>query len=203
MHKILFLDNQDSFTYNLVDELQTLGFEVDVYRNTVAPEYLIDSMVQDKQNGKSPLLFLSPGPGTPEASPCMMELIDKCAGVYPILGVCLGHQAIARHYGAKVKIANETVHGKSSTISLSDHPVFKGMNSQLEVARYHSLIVDDLPTELESIANYNGMTMALAHKTHKILGFQFHPESILTTQGTQLIQQAINYLLNEQGNREQ
>ena len=196
MNKIFFIDNQDSFTYNLVDELKSLQFNVEVYRNTVSPDFVLEQIEQAKQSGVQPLLFLSPGPGKPSGSPCMMTLIDKCIGTIPIIGVCLGHQAIAEHYGANVVLAGETVHGKSSIIELTQHPIFEGLPEHISVARYHSLKVDALPQSLTVLGHYNNMPMVIVDEKNKVTGFQFHPESILTTQGTQLLNQTINYLIN-------
>jgi len=197
MHKIIFIDNQDSFSYNLVEELKRLAYPVDVYRNTVAPDYIISKIEEAQRNNLQPLLFLSPGPGKPEGSPCMMALLKKCVGRIPIIGVCLGHQAIAQHLGGTVAIAGETVHGKSSEISLNQHPIFDNLGNVLRVARYHSLVVEDLPDELKVIASFNGLTMAVINESVKVLGFQFHPESILTTHGAMLLKQSLEYLFEK------
>lgn len=194
MTKIYFIDNQDSFTYNLVEELNALDLDVEVYRNTLSAEFIATQIEQSLQNGDKPLLFFSPGPGTPSDSPTMMRLIEQYIGVLPMLGVCLGHQAIAEHYGATIGLAGETVHGKSSTITLEPHPVFSGFGNALQVARYHSLVARDLPKHLNPIATYDQLIMAAVNDEDKVLGFQFHPESILTTNGSLLLKNSINYL---------
>lgn len=195
MSKIFFIDNQDSFTYNLVEELKALNFEVEVYRNTVEPNYVLSAIEEAKQQGLSPLLFLSPGPGKPAESTCMMSLLDSCAGKYPVIGVCLGHQAIAEYYGGQVVLAGETVHGKSSTITLSEHPIFSGLGDTISVARYHSLIVSELPETLSVEAYLEDMPMVVMDEQRAVVGFQFHPESILTTDGTRLLKQTIDFLI--------
>ena len=196
MNRIFFIDNQDSFTYNLVEELKALDFTVDVYRNTVEPDYIFQQIEHSQQIGEKPLLFLSPGPGKPSDSACMMSLISRCEGRYPIIGICLGHQAIAEHFGADVVLAGETVHGKSSLIDCQSHPLFSGLGNSILVARYHSLKVDNVPDNLNVIASYNSMPMVIIDEAKHIVGFQFHPESILTTNGTALLKQTVNYLLH-------
>lgn len=195
MNRIFFIDNQDSFTYNLVEELKALSFVVDVYRNTVDPEYVYQQIEASKNNGESPLVFLSPGPGKPSDSVCMMTLLNKCSGKFPIVGICLGHQAIAENFGADVVLAGETVHGKSSYIECDSHPIFDGLGTSISVARYHSLKVDNVPDNLNVIAKFEDMPMVIIDETLKIVGFQFHPESILTTNGTAILKQTIDYLL--------
>lgn len=196
MSKIFFIDNQDSFTYNLVEELKALNFDVEVYRNTVAPDYVLNAIEEAKQQGLSPLLFLSPGPGKPSESQCMMSLIASCKGKYPIIGVCLGHQAIAEYYGGDVVLAGETVHGKSSPITLSQHPIFDGLGNTMSVARYHSLKVENLPDNLAVEAYLDEMPMVIMDEQNSVAGFQFHPESILTTDGTRLLKQTIDFLIS-------
>ncbi len=194
MSKIFFLDNQDSFTYNLVDELRCLDYDIEIFRNTVNPELIIKQIKQSLSAGEKPLLFLSPGPGKPSESVCMTALIEYAVSNIPVIGVCLGHQAIAEHYGATVTLAGETVHGKSSVISCKEHEIFDGLDRNMPVARYHSLIVKDLPDCIEVIGQLGDIPMVFIDETHKTLGFQFHPESILTTNGSRLLEQAINYL---------
>lgn len=196
MNKIFFVDNQDSFTYNLVDELKSLNFDVEVYRNTVEPSFIYDAITQSKASGERPILFLSPGPGKPSDSPCMMLLIEQCHGSFPIIGVCLGHQAIAEYYGGNVVLAGETVHGKSSKINLVNHPIFNDLGDSISVARYHSLKVSNLSESLSVLADYENMPMVIMDEKNKVAGFQFHPESILTTAGTKLLNQTIKYLID-------
>ena len=190
------LDNLDSFTYNLVDEFHCLGFQPTVYRNTLSADFIFEKMLEHTNNtGEAVMLVLSPGPGTPQKAGCLMSLIAKCAGRIPMLGICLGHQALIEHYGGKVTRASEIVHGKASNITHSATGAFANIQNPLPVARYHSLIGKDIPEKLTTIAEYNGMCMAICQEEDAILAFQFHPESILTTYGGVLIAQSIDYLL--------
>lgn len=190
---VFLLDNVDSFTYNLVDELRTLKLNIIVYRNTVAASTLLNKMAQIAQHSKV-LLLLSPGPGAPSEAGCMPELLQQVKGRYPVLGICLGHQAIVEAYGGTVGRAQAVMHGKSSALSHSQHAVFAGLPNPLHVARYHSLVATSLPSAIESIAMFDDMPMAVYVPTDKMLGFQFHPESILTAHGSQLLMQSIAYL---------
>ncbi|TMM42638.1 aminodeoxychorismate/anthranilate synthase component II [Colwellia ponticola] len=196
MTKLFMLDNLDSFTYNLVDEFQCLGFEPSVYRNTLSADFIFEKMLTHTEQTAEPvLLVLSPGPGEPSNAGCLMALIEKCIGRIPMLGICLGHQALIEHYGGKVDRAEEIVHGKASSITHTGFGPFEGIKSPLPVARYHSLIGTDIPTTLEVIADYNGMCMAISNDKDAVLAFQFHPESILTTFGTPLLSQSLQHLL--------
>lgn len=197
MTKLFMLDNLDSFTYNLVDEFQCLGFEPTVYRNTLSAEFIFNKMTEHTKLTKEPvLLVLSPGPGEPKNAGCLMTLIQKCAGVIPMLGICLGHQALIEHYGGRVDRASEIVHGKASNINHSASGAFVNIQNPLPVARYHSLVGTDIPDKLNVIADYNGMCMAISRDEDSVLAFQFHPESILTTYGATLLAQSIQHLLN-------
>ena len=211
--KLFILDNLDSFTYNLVDEFKVLGFDPTIYRNTLSVNFILDKITQHlAEFGGKVLIVLSPGPGEPSNAGCLMELIEKSAGKYPILGICLGHQAIVQHYGGSVVRAPQIVHGKSSSIEHTGKGPFLNITNPLPVARYHSLVVTDMPTQLDEIAYFNcvsacldknespsKLSMAIEHKQDKVLGFQFHPESILTTYGSTLLAQSIHYLIgNEQ-----
>lgn len=189
--KIYMLDNFDSFTYNLVDEFKQLGFEVVIYRNNVDADYIVEQMDKETQ----PLvLVLSPGPGDPQSAGCLLALVDKCKGRYPMFGICLGHQAIVESYGGAIGLAPETVHGKISAIKHNGHRVFDDIPSNMNVARYHSLQAVKMPKNLEVIANYQQIPMAVIEENDNALGLQFHPESILTTRGSQLIKQSLTYL---------
>lgn len=190
------LDNLDSFTYNLVDEFQCLGFQPTVYRNTLTADFIFNKMIEHtKQTGQDIILVLSPGPGDPSHAGCLMELIKLCAGKIPMLGICLGHQALIEHYGGNVGRAEEIVHGKASAINHCGTGAFVNIQNPLPVARYHSLIGKDIPDELSVIADFNGMAMAISHESDAVLAYQFHPESILTTFGTTLLAQSFDYLL--------
>ena len=180
---ILMIDNYDSFTYNLVEYLKMLKREVKVVRN--------DQITIDEIKSLKPsIIVISPGPCTPNEAGISKKVINELKGVFPILGICLGHQAIAEVFGAKIIKANEPVHGKVSEISHISSGIFKGLNNPLKVTRYHSLIVDrtNLPDELEVTAETkNGEIMGIKHKDYPIVGVQFHPEAILTEQGLELI----------------
>ena len=176
---ILFIDNFDSFTFNLVDALSLMGADMDVYRNDISA----DAALKLAMEKHSSLIVLSPGPGTPREAGCTLELIQKAAGKFPLLGVCLGHQAIAEAFGGRVGTVEKIVHGKKSRLKHSGHPLFAGLPETFEVGRYHSLVVQQLPEAFNAIAEDEGLVMALAHKTQPVYGLQFHPESILTTYG--------------------
>lgn len=189
--KIYLLDNFDSFTYNLVDQFRSLGFEVVIYRNDISADYLATLMLAEPAQAA---LVLSPGPGAPAEAGCMLALIGKVAGKLPILGICLGHQALVEYYGGTVGRAEQIVHGKASPVTHNGQGMFSGLPSPLSVARYHSLVATKVPDCLEVIASFDGMPMAIQHREHASVGFQFHPESILTTQGSTLLVQALQYL---------
>ncbi|ALM91143.1 aminodeoxychorismate/anthranilate synthase component II [Alteromonas stellipolaris] len=198
---LFLLDNVDSFTYNLVDELRALNLEINVYRNTVCADMLFEKMQEQATKGPV-LLMLSPGPGAPSEAGCMPALLEKVAGTFPVLGICLGHQAIVEYYGGIVGRATQVMHGKSSAITHSEKDMFTDLPQPLHVARYHSLAAQTLPDALEpcaSCVNDDGSetVMAVFNKTDKMLGFQFHPESILTAQGSVLLKQSIDYLTQQ------
>ena len=195
--KLFMLDNLDSFTYNLVDEFQCLGFDPTVYRNTLNADFIFSKMLEHtKQSGENVILVLSPGPGEPSKAGCLMALIKLCAGKIPMLGICLGHQALIEHYGGSVGRADEIVHGKASAINHCGSGAFANMQNPLPVARYHSLVGKNVPKTLSVIADFNGMPMAITREKDAILAYQFHPESILTTFGTTLLAQSFDYLLS-------
>lgn len=177
------LDNYDSFTYNLVQYLGELGAEPIVVRN--------DSLsVAELTALKPDAVLLSPGPGRPENSGVLCASITAFAGVVPVLGVCLGHQAIGHVYGAKVVSAPELLHGKTSEVHHTGEGIFAGSPSPITATRYHSLIIEreSLPTELVVTAQtQDGMIMGVRHRTLDVEGVQFHPESILTTLGHDLL----------------
>lgn len=194
--KLFMLDNLDSFTYNLVDEFQCLGFEPTVYRNTLNSDFIFNKMLEHtKKTGEKVILVLSPGPGEPKNAGCLMALIALCAGKIPMLGICLGHQALIEHYGGTVGRADEIVHGKASPINHSGDGAFTNIQNPLPVARYHSLVGINVPESLNIIANYNKMPMAICQEQDAVLAYQFHPESILTTFGSTLLSQSFDYLL--------
>jgi anthranilate synthase/aminodeoxychorismate synthase-like glutamine amidotransferase len=180
---ILVIDNYDSFTYNLVQYLGELGQELRVVRNNqiTVPEVL------ELNPGR---IVVSPGPGRPEDAGIIVDLIRACAGRIPVLGVCLGHQAIGAAFGGTVTRAPQLMHGKVSDISHDGRTIFEGLPNPLRATRYHSLVVraDDLPGCLEiSARTADGIVMGLRHRESQVEGVQFHPESILTDSGKQLL----------------
>ncbi|UAY98275.1 gamma-glutamyl-gamma-aminobutyrate hydrolase family protein [Dickeya dadantii] len=191
MADILLLDNIDSFTYNLVDQLRSSGHNVVVYRNQLPADIIIDRL----QHLEKPVLMLSPGPGTPSEAGCMPALLQRLRGQLPIIGICLGHQAIVEAYGGHVGQAGEILHGKASSVEHDGQAMFSGLPSPLPVARYHSLVGSDIPAGLVINASFNGMVMAVRHDEHRVCGFQFHPESILTTHGARLLNQTLDWAL--------
>jgi len=185
---ILMLDNYDSFTYNLVHYLGELGEIVEVYRN--------DRITIDEIKESDPeILMISPGPCTPKEAGISVELVNSFKGKKPILGVCLGHQSIAQAFGAKIIKAKKLLHGKTSEIYHDKKGIYKGIENPFTATRYHSLIIDKktLPKEFEiSSWTSEDEIMGIRHKKYQIEGVQFHPESILTECGKDLLR---NYLL--------
>ena len=181
---ILVIDNQDSFVYNLVHYLEAFGHEITVKRPTSVSE--IDINLFDK-------VVLSPGPGLPHESGELLKAIELWHKSIPILGVCLGHQALALFFGGHLKNLEQVAHGISTPIHISDkpHEIFKGLPDKIDVARYHSwsILAERLPPELECTAvDENQEIMAIRHKIYPIHGIQFHPESILTPHGRKIVQ---------------
>ncbi|MES2212419.1 MAG: aminodeoxychorismate/anthranilate synthase component II [Pseudomonadota bacterium] len=179
---ILLIDNYDSFAHNVARYLTQLGATLNVVRN--------DALTVDQIRALAPThIVLSPGPGAPDEAGVMLELIKRCAGEVPMLGICLGHQAIGQAFGGQVVRANRPMHGKPSAIRHSEMGLFRGLPNPCTVGRYHSLIVAPaLPDCLEAIAwSEDGEIMGLAHRKYPIFGVQFHPESILTEHGYQIL----------------
>jgi anthranilate synthase/aminodeoxychorismate synthase-like glutamine amidotransferase len=182
------IDNYDSFTFNLVHYFQALGQDVEVYRH--------DEITIDEISKRNPqYIVISPGPCAPDNAGISLDVITEFAGKIPLLGVCLGHQCIAQHFGAKVEKAKKLMHGKTSLIEHKQTNLFQGIEMPLQVTRYHSLIVNknSLPDMLEITAWSTDIRgefdeiMALQHKTLPIMSVQFHPESVLTMQGEALL----------------
>ena len=181
---ILVIDNYDSFTYNLVQYLGELGARVEVHRNDRVTLEEIENRLRPER------IVISPGPGTPNGAGITLDLIQRFAGRIPLLGVCLGHQAIGQAFGGKVVRAPELMHGKASEVSHDGKTIFAGLNDHFLAGRYHSLIVEreSLPSCLEiSASTANDIIMGLRHRELKVEGVQFHPESILTSDGKQLL----------------
>jgi len=190
MNKVLLIDNYDSFTYNLAQALEVLGAEVVTVRN--------DDAAGGELAGYDPThLVISPGPGTPAESGVTLEAVSLFAGEIPILGVCLGHQAIGECFGATLTRAPRPVHGKVSSISHDANTIFRGLENPFTATRYHSLILEDIPAELEvSARSDDGLVMGVRHHRMAVEGVQFHPESFLTPCGNTLLG---NFLAMEVG----
>ncbi|RPD94605.1 aminodeoxychorismate/anthranilate synthase component II [Aureibaculum marinum] len=187
MKKILVIDNYDSFTYNLVHYLEDLGCEVTVKRN--------DQLSLDEVEPYDKIV-LSPGPGIPDEAGLLKDIIKQYASTKSILGVCLGQQAIGEVFGGKIVNLDKVYHGVSTNIELvvDDEPMFKGLEKNFEVGRYHSWVVDiHLPDDLEATSfDENGQIMSLRHKKYDVKGVQYHPESVLTPNGKQILENWLN-----------
>ncbi|HYA39429.1 MAG TPA: aminodeoxychorismate/anthranilate synthase component II [Candidatus Methylomirabilis sp.] len=180
---LLMIDNYDSFTYNLVQYLGELGEDVQVHRNDQIAVAEIEKLKPDH-------IVISPGPCTPNEAGVSVEIIQKLGGRIPILGVCLGHQSIGQAYGGRIIRAKQLMHGKTSMIHHADQGVFAGLPNPFEATRYHSLVIEraTLPEALEITAwTEDGEIMGVRHKTLPVEGVQFHPESILTQYGHELL----------------
>ena len=180
---ILLIDNYDSFTYNLYQYLSELGGEVRVVRNDQASVAEMEALAPER-------VVLSPGPRTPKEAGISVELIQRLAGRLPILGVCLGHQCVGEAFGGVVAGAGEIMHGKSSRIEHDGKGVFRGLPNPIEAIRYHSLAItpESVPECLEvSARSDSGVIMGIRHREHAIEGIQFHPESIMTSVGKDIL----------------
>lgn len=180
---ILLIDNYDSFSYNLYQIIGQIDEDIKVFRN--------DKITLDEISELNPsMIVLSPGPGRPEDAGICMDIVKEFYDKIPILGVCLGHQSICMAFGGVISYASELMHGKSSIVSLSDDLIFKGLDKEITVGRYHSLSLKDetLPKELKVIARSDdGEIMAVKHEKFNVYGLQFHPESILTPDGLSIL----------------
>ena len=192
---LLMIDNYDSFTYNLVQYLGELGADIEVYRN--------DKITMDEIMELDPKrIVISPGPCTPNEAGISVEVIQRFAGHVPLLGVCLGHQSLAFAFGGEIIRADRLMHGKTSLVEHDNQTIFKGLPNPFEATRYHSLIVnkDTLPGDFEiSAETEEGEIMGLRHRPTGAEGVQFHPESILTKAGMDLLR---NFLASKSGNGE-
>lgn len=186
---IMIIDNYDSFTYNLYQYMGEINTDIEVYRN--------DMIGVDEIKRKNPShIVISPGPGFPKDAGASIEIIRELGQIIPILGVCLGHQAIGEAYGAKVVHAKELVHGKASNVQINlECPLFESLAETIRVGRYHSLIVDEktLTEQLMVTAKMeNDEVMGLQHVSYPVFGIQFHPESILTRDGKRILRNFLN-----------
>ena len=183
MIRLLMVDNYDSFTYNLVQYLGELGADVEVHRNDAIT---LDAIADRRPDG----IVISPGPCTPKEAGVSVPAIERFAGEIPILGVCLGHQAIGAAFGGAIVRGDRIMHGKTSPILHTGEGLFAGLSNPFDATRYHSLVIDPptLPAELERIAwTAEGEIMGVRHREAFLEGVQFHPESILTVEGKQLL----------------
>lgn len=190
---VLFLDNFDSFSYNLVDEFQRLGAAVEVWRND-APLELLNERLDHHD-----LLVASPGPGRPEDAGVLVPLLRTAVGRCPVFGVCLGHQALAVVCGGEVGIAPQLVHGKAVAVSHAEESIFAGLDQPFVAGRYHSLAVTAMPETFRVTAwieeDGRRLTMAMEDTQRRLLGVQFHPESVLTRDGSLLIERVLAWTI--------
>ncbi len=189
-NNVVLLDNYDSFTYNLVEQFRSGGSCVTVYRNNVD----VDVIRGELQKNSDSILVMSPGPGRPEDAGNMLALVDAVRGGHPMIGICLGHQAIIQSYGGEIGNANEVFHGKASMIQHQGTDMFEGMPCPLQVARYHSLAGTVIPPGLDVIAQMDETIMAVVNRADRVCGFQFHPESVMTPQGITLLNNTLRWL---------
>jgi anthranilate synthase component 2 len=193
--KVLFIDNFDSFTYNLVDDFCKRDCIAKVYRADTPME----SLKKIAREFKPDLLVISPGPGNPAGAGVTLEAIGHFKDYLPIFGVCLGHQAIAEYFGGTVSHAPKVMHGKASKVIHNGKGIFEGVENPLQAGRYHSLCAVKVPDCLEVTAQYENIVMAIEHKQKPIFGVQFHPESILTPTGGKIIQNLLKISLTGRG----
>lgn len=182
--KVLFIDNFDSFTYNLVDDFGKRQCQTKVYRADTPLEELKGVAQQLDPD----LVVISPGPGNPDTAGVSLEAVDHFKNRVPIFGVCLGHQVIVQYFGGKIGHAPEPMHGKPSRVSHNEKGLFAGIENPLQAGRYHSLMAQQLPECLEKTAEFEGVVMGVQHRELPIYGVQFHPESILTPAGGRIIE---------------
>ena len=190
--KVLFIDNFDSFTYNLVDDFCKRDCQARVYRADTELEELKKLAAEFDPD----LLVISPGPGNPDSAGVTLSAIDYFKDKLPIFGVCLGCQAIAQYFGASIDHAPKPMHGKPSRVIHNEKGVFTGIENPLQAGRYHSLCIKDMPDCLETTAEFEGVLMGLQHKDLPIHAVQFHPESILTPAGGKIIENVLKIAVN-------
>jgi anthranilate synthase/aminodeoxychorismate synthase-like glutamine amidotransferase len=186
--KVLFIDNFDSFTYNLVDDFCKRKCDAKVYRCDTA----IEELAKVVDGFKPDLLIISPGPGTPDTAGVSLAAVDYFKDKLPILGVCLGHQVIVQYFGGKIGHAPKPMHGKPSRVTHNEKGIFVDIENPLQAGRYHSLIALEMPDCLEKTAEFEGIIMGVQHKELPIYGVQFHPESILTPAGGKIIENILS-----------
>ncbi len=190
--KVLFIDNFDSFTYNLVDDFCKRNCQAKVYRSDTPLNALIDIY----KSFKPDLLVISPGPGCPKTAGVTLKAIEYFNDKLPIFGVCLGHQSIVEYFGGKTGHAPLPMHGKPSRVNHKINGLFENIENPLQAGRYHSLCSQDIPDCLNITAEFEGIAMGIQHKTLPIYGVQFHPESILTPSGGKIIENILKIAEN-------
>jgi len=185
--KILFIDNFDSFTYNLVDEFRRLGAQVSVYRNHLS-ENEVDFVLKKE---RPDLITLGPGPSSPAEAGICLDLLRTQYRNFPFFGVCLGHQCMVEAFGGRVDLCRQVYHGKPSMIEHDGQGIFQDLPKPLQVGRYHSLAAVHIPEMLKITARYEDIVMAIEHRDFPLFGVQFHPESILTPYGRAIIRNVL------------
>jgi len=191
--KVLFIDNFDSFTYNLVDDFCKRDCQAKVYRADTE----LDELKRVAGEFEPDLLVISPGPGTPDTAGVSLAALDYFKDKLPIFGVCLGHQVIVRYFGGKVGHAPKPMHGKPSRVTHNGEGIFAGVENPLQAGRYHSLCALEMPDCLEMTAEFESVVMGVRHKELPIFGVQFHPESILTPAGGKIIENILSIAVAE------
>lgn len=187
---IVILDNYDSFTFNLLDEFSDDNNTIHVWRNTID---LHEASHKLLALPKPRLLVLSPGPGHPDDAGCMNELIKQLKGQLPMFGVCLGMQAMVSIFGGHVARAPHAIHGKARVLAHDGSLIFSGLKNNIHVGRYHSLHAERMPEEMRIFGRSDDLVMAVSHNRYPLIGIQFHPESILSTEGSRMIKNVIRW----------
>lgn len=190
--KVLFIDNFDSFTYNLVDDFCKRNCQAQVYRADTE----LGELKRISKEFEPDLLVLSPGPGMPDTAGVSLSAVDYFKNKLPVFGVCLGLQVIAQYFGGRIGHAPLPMHGKPSRVIHNEKGIFEGVENPLQAGRYHSLCVTNLPQCLEQTAEFEGIVMAAKHKELPVFGVQFHPESILTPAGGKIIENILQIAIN-------
>jgi anthranilate synthase/aminodeoxychorismate synthase-like glutamine amidotransferase len=193
--KVLFIDNFDSFTYNLVDDFCKRNCDARVYRSDTS----LDELKNRAGEFDPDLLVISPGPGNPDSAGVSLAAVDYFKDKLPILGVCLGHQVIVQYFGGKIGHAPQPMHGKPSRVTHNAKGIFAGIENPLQAGRYHSLVALEMPDCLEKTADFEGLVMAVQHKEFPVFGVQFHPESILTPAGGKIIENILKIAQERKG----
>jgi anthranilate synthase/aminodeoxychorismate synthase-like glutamine amidotransferase len=189
MMNILLIDNRDSFTFNLAESCRRLGAGVDVVRNDIGADAALK-----RARAKQAILLLSPGPGQPSDAGCCLDLIALAKGEVPLIGICLGHQAIILEAGGPVERSNEVMHGRSSLVPHDGTGPFQGLPSPIRIGRYHSLVTPRPPANFDVHISLDGAAMAISDASSAQVGLQFHPESILTPLGDELLKSCLDWL---------